>query len=288
MSEFVLITGLSGAGRSQAANVFEDMGWFVIDNLPPALIEKVAELAQQPGSTIENVALVVGARDVEDLSHALGALRLDADAVRIVFLDARDDVLVRRAGESTRPHPLASAGSGVAAVTAERELLEPLRAAADVVVDTSELTPSELQRQVREVVLGDGVPAAALRCTVSSFGHKFGAAAGADWLLDARLVRNPFWVDELRSLTGVDAPVRDYVLADPASQELLEQASRLLQWAADRSMERGRRFLHVAVGCTGGRHRSVVLAEELAARLRGNGLQVTVRHRDVDKPDPRA
>lgn len=273
-----IVTGPSGAGKAAALAGLESSGVECVDNLPAHLLPGFVQTPREG-----HAAAVVDARQGDRLRDIV-----DVAGARVLFLEARDDVLVRRAGESIRPHPLASAGSGVAAVRAERELLEPLRAAADVVVDTSELTPSELQRQVREVVLGDGVPAAALHCTVSSFGHKFGAAAGADWLLDARLVRNPFWVDELRPLTGLDARVRDYVLADPASQELMEQASQLLQWAADRSTERGRRFLHVAVGCTGGRHRSVVLADELAARLRGNGLQVTVRHRDVDKLDPRA
>lgn len=273
-----IVTGPSGAGKAAALAGLESAGVECVDNLPAHLLPGFVQTPREG-----HAAAVVDARQGDRLRDIV-----DVAGARVLFLEARDDVLVRRAGESTRPHPLASAGSGAAAVRAEREVLEPLRAAADVVVDTSELSPGELQRRVREVVLGDGVPGALAQCTISSFGHKFGAAAGADWVLDARLVRNPFWVDELRPLTGLDARVRDYVLADPASQELLDQASRLLQWAADRSTERGRRFLHVAVGCTGGRHRSVVLADELAARLRDNGLEVTVRHRDVDKADLRA
>ena len=273
-----IVTGPSGAGKAAALAGLESAGVDCVDNLPAHLLPGFVQTSREG-----HAAAVLDARQGARLREIV-----DVAGARVLFLEAHDDVLVRRAGESTRPHPLASAGSGVAAVRAERELLEPLRAAADVVVDTSELTPSELQRRVREVVLGDGVPAESLRCTVSSFGHKFGATAGADWVLDARLVRNPFWVDELRPLTGLDPRVRDYVLADPASQELLDQAARLLVWAAARSTERGRRFLHVAVGCTGGRHRSVVLAEELAARLRGEGIEVAVRHRDVDKPDLRS
>jgi UPF0042 nucleotide-binding protein len=272
-----IVTGPSGAGKAAALAGLERAGVDCVDNLPANLLRGFLETPRD-GHT----AVVVDARQGDRLREISGMA-----GARVMFLDARDDVLVRRAGESTRPHPLASAGSGVAAVRAERELLEPLRAAADVIVDTSELTPSELQRRVREVVLGDGMAASPPQCTVSSFGHKFGATADADWVLDARLVRNPFWVQELRPLTGLDSRVREYVLADPASHELLDHAAGLLQWAAARYTQHGRRFLHVAVGCTGGRHRSVVLAEELATRLRGDGLQVRVRHRDVDKRDHR-
>jgi UPF0042 nucleotide-binding protein len=272
-----VVTGPSGAGKATALAALESAGVECVDNLPATLLDTFVQTPRDG-----HAAVVVDARQGDRLRQ-IGTVR---DA-RVLFVDARDDVLVHRAGESTRPHPLAGAGSGAAAVRAERELLAPLRAAADVVVDTSELTPAELQRRVRELVLSDGSAAAALHCTVSSFGHKFGASADSDWVLDARLVRNPFWVDELRPLTGLDARVREYVLADEASQELLQRAAVLLEWVAVRYVERGRRFLHIAIGCTGGRHRSVVLAEELAGRLRDQGIQVTVRHRDVDKPDPR-
>ena len=272
-----IVTGPSGAGKAAALAGLESAGVDCVDNLPAHLLDGFVH-TQREG----HAAVVIDARQGDRVREIV-----DVAGAHVLFLDARDDVLVRRAGESTRPHPLASAGSGLAPVRAERELLGPLRAAADVIVDTSELEPSELQRRVREVVLGDGIAAPSLQCTVSSFGHKFGAATDADWVLDARLVRNPFWVEELRALTGLDARVREYVLVDPASQELLDRAAALLEWAAARYTQRGRRYLHAAIGCTGGRHRSVVLAEELASRLRGDGLHVTVRHRDVDKPDPR-
>lgn len=273
-----VVTGPSGAGKATALAALENAGVECVDNLPANLLDTFVRTPRQG-----HAAVVIDARQGDRLRQIVGV----ADA-RVLFVDARDAVLVHRAGESTRPHPLASAGSGAAAVRAERRLLEPLRAAADVIVDTSELTPAELQRRVRDLVLRDGYAAPSLHCTVSSFGHKFGASGDADWVLDARVVRNPFWVEELRPLTGLDARVRDYVLADPASQELLELAAGLLGWVASRYVERGRRFLHIAIGCTGGRHRSVVLAEELAARLSREGVEVSVRHRDVDKPDPRA
>ena len=272
-----IITGPSGAGKASALAALEGAGVECVDNLPAPLLDGFVQTPRDG-----HAAVVVDARQGDRLREVM-----NVEGARVLFLEARDDVLVRRAGESTRPHPLASAGSGVAAVRAERGLLEPLRAAADVVIDTSDLASSELQRRVREVVFSDGAGEPRLQCTVSSFGHKFGASADADWALDARLVRNPFWLDDLRPLTGLDPRVRDYVLADPASQELIRRATGLLDWVASQYTERGRRFLHVAIGCTGGRHRSVVLAEALAERLRGAGIDVTVRHRDVDKADPR-
>ena len=271
-----IITGPSGAGKALALAALESAGLECVDNLPANLLDGFVQTPRDG-----HAAVVLDARQGDRLREIV-----EVANARVLFLEASDDVLIRRAGESTRPHPLASAGVGAAAVRAERALLEPLRAAADVIVDTSELTPAELQRRVREAV-GDGA-ASSLRCTVSSFGHKFGVSADAEWVFDARLVRNPFWVDQLRPLNGLDRRVRDYVLTDPASQELLERAAAFLNWVALRYVERGRRFLHVAIGCTGGRHRSVVLAEELARRLRADGVDVSVRHRDVDKPDPRS
>lgn len=284
-----VVTGPSGAGKATALAALERVGVECVDNLPPELL---AQFARMPRA--KPAAVVIDARQ-GDHDGEFDGRRTDGrlaaigttGGVSVLFLDARDDTLVLRAAESTRPHPRADAGPGQAAVAAERAVLQPLRAAADVVIDTTELAPEELDRRVRDVVLGGEEGQRILHCTVSSFGHKFGAPAEADWVIDARLVRNPFWVDDLRPLTGRDAGVRDYVLADPAAEQLLETASTLLTWAAGQSQQRGRRFLHVAVGCTGGRHRSVVLAEELAARLGGDGLVVEVRHRDVDKPDPR-
>jgi len=225
-----------------------------------------------------------------DARQGEALIRLDAAAsgARVLYLDARDDVLVRRLGESTRPHPCESAGRGRAAVAAERELLAPLRAAADVVIDTSDTTAKELQQRVRELVQKDGVTSArALTVTVSSFGYKHGPQLEADWVVDSRMIRNPFWEPRLRALTGLDAAVRDYVLGEPEAVELVARLSALLEWAVARYADHGRRYLHVAIGCTGGRHRSVVMAEALAARLRETGVDVTVRHRDVQRPDPR-
>ncbi len=271
-----IITGMSGAGKATALAGLERDGVRCVDNLPVELLAHTAALAGA-----ESLAAVVDARQGAGLER-LGPMPAD---VTVLFLDAADNVLVRRLGESTRPHPCESSGRGRAAISAERELLGPLRAAADAVVDTSSLTPRQLQMRVRDLVSEAAPPR--LRMTVSSFGYKHGPQLETEWVVDARMMRNPFWVPELRRLTGLDPAVRDFVMAEPEATELVGRLSDLLQWAAARYSDHGRRFLNVAVGCTGGRHRSVVIAEEVGARLRGRGLDVAVRHRDVERPDPR-
>lgn len=274
-----IVTGPSGAGKATALAALEAAGVECVDNLPAALFGHFASLPRA-----NHAAAVVDARQ----GDRLASITPGGD-VHVLFLDARNDVLVRRLAESTRPHPCAAAGAGQAAVVAERELLQPLRAAADLVIDTSELDPGELGRRVRGVVSDDGDAPARLDVTISSFGHKFGPPLEADWVIDARLVRNPFWVDDLRPQTGLDPDVRAYVLADSAAKELMFYVTATFEWATPRYRERGRRFLHIAIGCTGGRHRSVVLAEELGSALRGKGeVAVEVHHRDVGKPDPRS
>lgn len=275
-----VITGMSGAGKATALRALERAGVECVDNLPAELLPAFAGLARSG-----DAAVVVDARQGQRLRDVL-----IPDGTSVLFLEARDDVLHRRAAESTRPHPCATAGSLEAAIRAERSLLETFRAGADLVLDTSELTVTQLEERVRAVVLPQPNPdddGSSVRVTISSFGHKFGPQTEADWVLDARLVRNPFWVDELRPLTGLDPAVRDYVMADPAAAELVRRGAGVLTWALQRYAGRGRRYLHIAVGCTGGRHRSVVLAEAMAPLLRDTGVEVTVRHRDVDKPDPR-
>lgn len=271
-----ILTGLSGAGKATALASLESAGVDAVDNLPVDLVDGFLAVAR----TRPAVA-VIDARQRDALAQFKGAT-----GARIVFLDARSDVLVRRNGESTRPHPCADAGAGPAAVAAERAVLQPMRAAADVVIDTSELGAAELQQRVRELIAPDG-EATALALTISSFGYKFGIPAEADWVVDARMVRNPFWEPTLRPLTGLDESVREYVLADTQAHELLRRLRDLLIWAGDAYVRHGRRYLHLAIGCTGGRHRSVVLAEALAGELRNDARSVAVRHRDVDKPDPR-
>jgi UPF0042 nucleotide-binding protein len=279
MSEFVLITGLSGAGGSQAANVFEDLGWFVIDNLPPTLIEKVADLAQQPGSTIERVALVVRARNVAELTDALDHLRREADAVRIVFLDASDEVLVRRYEDTRRRHPHDEGGLS-AAIAAERAALEPLKAEADVVVDTTDLNVHQLRDRLQSLFAG-GDPAGGMQTSVMSFGYKHGLPMDVDLVIDCRFLPNPHWVDELRPHTGLDPDVRDYVFSFDQTSTFMERLGALLDLLLPAYVAEGKSYLTLAMGCTGGRHRSVAIAEAVAEALRERGFEPRVVHRDV-------
>lgn len=271
-----ILTGMSGAGKATAAAALEAAGVEVTDNLSPDLL--AAWVARPRGRPA--VAVV-------DARSGQGVVGLVPPAgVRTVYLTASDTVLERRLSESTRPHPCRDAGSPLVAVREERERLSALRAAADVVVDTAELSPAGLAQRVTELVL-PVAPEAPLLVTVSSFGYKFGPQPEADWVIDVRFLRNPFWEAELRPLTGLDGAVRAYVLADPRAGELQDRLTELLGWVTAQYAEHRRRFLHVALGCTGGRHRSVVIAEELGRRLRSERVEVVVRHRDVDKPDPR-
>jgi UPF0042 nucleotide-binding protein len=284
MSEFVVITGLSGAGRSQAADDLEDLGWFVIDNLPAELIPKVVELVQSPGSTTPKVALVisVGAHQ-EDLVPALAQLRSSGGRVRQLFLDASTDVLVRRYEGTRRRHPLATGAEGLAeAIERERELLEPAKASADVVVDTSDLNVHQLHDRI-VALFADGEPDSGMQTRVVSFGYKHGLPLDVDIVLDCRFLPNPHWVDELRPLTGLDDPVRRYVLAQEAATDLLTRLDDLLGTLLPAYVAEGKSYLTLAFGCTGGRHRSVAIADEVAGILRDRGYTPTVLHRDIEK-----
>jgi UPF0042 nucleotide-binding protein len=284
MSEFVVITGLSGAGRSQAADDLEDLGWFVIDNLPAELMPKVVELVQSPGSSTPRVALVVGVgAHQDDLMPALASLRASGGRVRQVFLDANTDVLVRRYEGTRRRHPLLTSGEGLAeAIERERELLEPVKAEADVVVDTSDLNVHELHDRIVGL-FGEGHPDAGMQTRVVSFGYKHGLPLDVDIVLDCRFLPNPHWVEELRPLTGLDDAVRRYVLTQEAAQGLLTRLDDLFGLLLPAYVAEGKSYLTVAFGCTGGRHRSVAIAEEVAAILRARGFAPTVLHRDAAK-----
>ena len=287
MGEIVVITGLSGAGRSLAADDLEDLGWFVIDNLPPELVPKVVELAQTPGSRVAQVALVVGTGHYQDeILPTLAWLRSTGARVRVLFLEAATDALVRRYDSSRRRHPLSGGGDHeqlVSAIERERLLLEPVKAEADIVVDTSVLNVHELRRRMHSLFGDSGE--ASMQTTLLSFGYKNGLPLDADLVFDCRFLPNPHWVDELRPLTGLDEPVRNYVLGQPAAGEFLDNLETLLVQLLPAYVAEGKAYLTIALGCTGGRHRSVVIAEELARRLRNRGQAAAVLHRDVDKVD---
>lgn len=282
MTQYVLITGMSGAGRSTAADTLEDAGWFVIDNLPPALIAKVAELVARPGSETERVALVSGrggGEYVSELSEAVEHLRASGADVRVLFLDAADESLVRRFENTRRRHPLATEGV-LEGITREREVLAPIKTQADVVVDTSELNVHQLRDRLLDLFERDD-PAVGMKTSIVSFGYKFGLPLDVDLVFDCRFLPNPHWVDELRPLTGLEQPVRDYVLDRSETAEFLKRLDHLLELLLPAYRKEGKAYLSIAVGCTGGRHRSVVLAEEVATRIEALGFKPTVHHRDV-------
>jgi UPF0042 nucleotide-binding protein len=282
VAEYLIITGLSGAGRSQAGATLEDLGWFVIDNMPTALITKVAELVLAPGTETDRVTFVVG-RDADQLGEleaAIGQLRSTGSKVTVLFLEASDEVLVRRFEGTRRRHPLGREGV-TEAIATERERLEGIRELADVVVDTSELNVNQLRERLVDLFPTGQSPS--MQLSVMSFGFKHGLPLDVDTVFDVRFLPNPHWVEELRPLTGLDAPVRDYVLGQPAAQEFLTRVDDLLSFLLPAYVQEGKSYLTVAIGCTGGRHRSVALAEDLAARIRDRGFSPTVYHRDVNR-----
>ncbi|MHB1533370.1 MAG: RNase adapter RapZ [Acidimicrobiales bacterium] len=282
MAEFLIITGLSGAGRSQAGATLEDLGWFVIDNMPPALITKVAELVGAPGSATGRVVLVVG-RDTEQLDEldtAVAQLRAEGSVVRILFLEASDEVLVRRFEGTRRRHPLGREGV-TEAIALERERMQPIREQADLILDTSELNVNQLRERLADLFTAD--QGESMQISLMSFGFKHGVPLDADSVFDCRFLPNPHWVDELRPLTGTDEPVRRYVLGQPEAVEFVNRVDELLGFLLPAYIREGKSYLTVAVGCTGGRHRSVALAEELAGRIRARGYEPGVYHRDVQR-----
>jgi UPF0042 nucleotide-binding protein len=283
MADVLVITGMSGAGRSTAAGCLEDLGWYVVDNLPTSLVSTIAELAGQAGSRIERLALVVGSDPRQsDFLSAIGSLRAAEHLVRIVFFDASTPELVKRYGSTRRRHPRDEAGTVIDAIERERSLLEPVRAAADLVVDTTDLTIHQLRARLTEV-FGDDAPRTGVQVVVESFGFKHGVPLDVEFVFDVRFLPNPFWEDDLRPLTGLDEAVRRYVIDRDDSQQLLRLLDEMLALAVGAYATEGKSFLTVALGCTGGRHRSVALSEELARRLRRHGADVRVQHRDIDR-----
>jgi UPF0042 nucleotide-binding protein len=288
VSEFLVVTGMSGAGRSTAAATLEDIGWFVIDNLPAALIMKMAEMIDLPGSEIQRVALVIGrgggstgSEYFDDLPDVLDALRADRNRVRVLFLEASDDVLIRRYEGTRRRHPVEARGVEES-IAGERRLLAPVRDRADLLIDTGELNTNQLRTRILEA-FGDEGGATSMQTSVVSFGYKHGIPLDVDVVFDCRFLPNPFWVEELRPYSGLDEPVRDYVLSQPETQEFLNKVDDLLTSTLPSFVREGKSYLTIAMGCTGGRHRSVAMAEALAKRMGEHGHPVSVFHRDVDR-----
>jgi RNase adapter protein RapZ len=280
VTEFLVITGLSGAGRSQAADDLEDLGWFVVDNLPIELLDKVVELSSGPGSYAK-LSLVVGpTMHPEAVCDAIRRLR-EHHSVRVLFLDASTPELVKRYGTSRRKHPLDDGQVGMAdTIERERELLEPVKAEADLIVDTTGLNVHQLKALIN-ATFGTGTTDDALQIAVTSFGFKHGLPLDVDLVMDVRFLPNPHWIDDLRPLTGLDAPVRTFVLEQELTREFLERFEHLLDLLLPAYVAEGKSYLSLAIGCTGGRHRSVALAEEIANWFRARGHQPRVTHRDL-------
>jgi RNase adapter protein RapZ len=282
--EVVIVTGLSGAGRSTAAKCLEDLGYFVVDNLPPELIATMVDLGSRSVQAVARIAVVVDVRSrafSADLRDVIVDLDHRGYRPRVLFLEAADDVLVRRFENVRRAHPLQAGRRLVDGIAAERELLQGLRGEADVVIDTGRLTVHDLRREIEREFGGEAPPP--LRATVLSFGFKYGLPLDADMVADVRFLPNPHWIPELRDHTGSEPEVRDYVLSQAGADEFLDTYAALLRLVGAGYQREGKRYLTLAVGCTGGKHRSVVIADELAKRLAGDGVQTSVVHRDLGR-----
>lgn len=284
-SDILIITGMSGAGRTEVSKVLEDHDWFVIDNLPPSLLGKVVDLAFAPGSSVSRVALVADVRGrqfFDELLETIQQLRSGEGHVRVLFLEASDDVLVRRFEATRRRHPASPEGI-LEGIQRERRLMAELRGTADLIIDSSTINVHQLRDRVVEVLgMEDQSP---LQVTVESFGFKHGAPRDADVVLDVRFLPNPHWVDELRPFTGLDAPVRDYVFGQDATAPFVAALESLLDASVPGYVREGKRYLTLAIGCTGGKHRSVAMAEHVAGYLRrtASDIKVAVEHRDLGR-----
>jgi UPF0042 nucleotide-binding protein len=283
--DVVLVTGLSGAGRGTAAKVLEDLGWYVADNLPPQLITRMVDFGLAAGSRITQLAVVMDVRSrgfTGDLDWVRNDLATRDIAPRVLFMEASDDMLVRRYEQNRRSHPLQGEQTLAEGIAAEREMLAPVRATADLIIDTSALSVRELRESIERAFGGETV--AHTSVTVESFGFKYGLPMDADMVMDVRFLPNPHWVDELRPHTGQHPAVRDYVLGRIGAAEFLKTYHRLLSLVVDGYRREGKRYMTVAIGCTGGKHRSVAIAEALAGLLEPDTqLSVRVLHRDLGR-----
>ncbi|MDY5585291.1 MAG: RNase adapter RapZ [Arcanobacterium sp.] len=281
--EILIITGMSGAGRTKAGTTLEDLGWYVIDNLPPRLLMSMAKLITSAGS-VQKLACIVDVRSREffqELIFELDELRAANIGYRIIFLDADDETLVRRFESVRRPHPLQGDGLLLFGIRNERELLKDLRSRADLLIDTSSLSVHDLARKIRNNIATEGHSQVSF--TVMSFGFKYGIPLDADHVADVRFIPNPYWVEELRHLTGKDEPVRDFVLRVDGAENFATGYAQLLNGVVSGYEHELKSYVTVAIGCTGGKHRSVAIAEEISRLLREQGLSVRTVHRDLGR-----
>ena len=283
--DIVIITGLSGSGRSFAIRALEDNGFFCVDNLPALLIPRFIDLCQGYQEEIRRIALGVdlrGSRFLQALPQVLADVRAAGHHVQVLFFDASDDVLLRRFSETRRPHPLAGQGSILDGISRERKALEPIRALADKVIDTSDFNVHQLKNEM-EAQFCQAPQTRRMVLFFTSFGYKFGIPHDTDMILDVRFLPNPYFVNELRAKTGLEPEVRDFVLRDQETRAYLDRLYALLEFTLPLYEREGKSSLTLALGCTGGRHRSVVLVEELQKRLGNGNFRIHIKHRDIDK-----
>ncbi|MFM9918075.1 RNase adapter RapZ [Lacisediminihabitans sp. H27-G8] len=282
--EVLIVTGMSGAGRSTVGNALEDLGWYVVDNLPPQMLRPLVELAGKAGNNLPKVAAIVdvrGGKLFADLEETVEALR-EATPVRVLFLEATDAALVRRFEQVRRPHPLQGDGTLLDGIGAERQRMLGLRESSDIIVDTSDLNIHQLATKISDTFSSADTPG--LQLTVLSFGYKYGLPTDADLVADMRFLPNPFWVPALRALSGLDAQVSDYVLSQEGAQEFIEQYVLALAPVLAGYQRENKRHATIAIGCTGGKHRSVAVVQRLAALLREQpGVAVSIKHRDLGR-----
>ncbi|MUH59151.1 RNase adapter RapZ [Bifidobacterium canis] len=282
--EVLLITGMSGAGRSHAAHSIEDMGWYVVDNMPPKLLEPLVDMMTASKSGVHKLAAVIDVRSRDyfmDLSAVLSHLDDLGLKTRILFLDADDDVLVKRFESVRRPHPLQAGNRLIDGIHEERKLLENLEERADIVINTSKLSIHQLSTKLYDALMGTGPTTVSVH--IFSFGFKYGIPIDADFVADVRFLPNPYWVPELRELNGHDAPVSEYVRSNDKATKFLDAYEKAIEIAIQGYAQEDKHFVTIAIGCTGGQHRSVAMSEALASRLRSHGLTVTVSARELDR-----
>lgn len=283
---FVIVTGLSGAGKTQATRNLEDLGYFCVDNLPPTLIPKFAEACSQSHGKIEKIALVMdirGGKFFDGVAESLKYLSDNEYKYEILFLDALDEVLVKRFKESRRKHPLAPDGRVIKGISLERNRLRELKDRADIIIDTSKLEIKDLRAKINGIYGEEGQLERELAITVLSFGFKYGIPVDSDLVFDVRFIQNPFYIPELKKFSGKDDKVRDFVMSHDETKGFIERLDDMLNFLIPNYEKEGKRQLIVSIGCTGGRHRSVAIANEIYERLSKEGRSVTVEHRDISE-----
>lgn len=283
--ELLILTGMSGAGRSTVAHALEDLGWYVVDNLPPSLLPQLAEQSLDTHAALAVVVDVRGGKFFDELNSALSQLKSSATPYRLLFLDATDQALVQRFESTRRPHPLQAKDRIVDGIARERAKLEEIRAQADVVIDSSNLNVHQLEKRTSEIFAAGMLPS--LRVNVLSFGYKYGIPVDADLVLDCRFIPNPHWIPELRPLNGLDKPVSDKVLGSEGVADFVKSYVAVVQKMIPGYFREGKKYVTIAIGCTGGKHRSVAIAEEIARQLSSTStdLEITAHatHRDVGR-----